>query len=119
MRLLFQNLSLGSCFECMECIDELAELVFGLGDGDADISGSRKVVVAENIGFFVIDRGRGTRVLRASKWRERLDLFVAETGKLLDWGDMGGCRGVNFDVPIIREAFRASVSGRGVSGVRR
>ena len=64
MRLPFQNLALGSCFESKECVNELAELFFGLGDGDVDISGSRKVVVTKDIGFFVIERGRWTRVLR-------------------------------------------------------
>ena len=72
MGLLFQNLALNSCFESKECINELAELFFGLGDGDADISGSRKVVVTENIGFFMIERGSWTRVLRDVQMQRKI-----------------------------------------------
>jgi hypothetical protein len=53
MRLLFLYFPLGSCFEGIECINEDAELVFGRGDSDANISRSSKIVVAENIGFFI------------------------------------------------------------------
>lgn len=57
MRLLVEQLPLGSCFERDECVDELDELVFGLGDRDADVGGGGEIVIAKDIGCCVGDRG--------------------------------------------------------------
>ena len=57
MGFLLFNLFPSSYFKGIEGIDQLFELVFSLGDCDADIIGSGQIVVTENIGYFV-DTGR-------------------------------------------------------------